>query len=120
MNSKAVKSKQLGLSFIGLLFVAGILGFLGILAAQAVPTVIEFQSIKKATHKAANEGATPADVRRIFDAAGAIDDFKSISGKDLDVTKAGDKVVVSFAYPKEIHIGGPAYLLMKYAYTTAK
>jgi preprotein translocase subunit SecF len=120
MNAIARKHKQNGMSFIGLLIVAGFLGFFGILGAQAVPTVIEFQSIKKAALKAANEGATPADVRRIFDKSQAIDDFKAISGKDLDVTKQGDKVVVSFAYNKEIHIGGPAYLVLKYAATTAK
>ena len=38
-----------------------------------------------------------------------------ITGKDLDVTKDGDKVVVSFAYDKEIHLFGPAFLLLKYA-----
>ena len=35
------------------------------------------------------------EVRAIFDRAQAIDDFKSVSGKDLDVQKVGDKVVVS-------------------------
>lgn len=120
MNTLNLKDKQKGISFIGLLVVAGLLGFFGIIGAQVVPTVIEFQSIRKAAHKAANEGGTPADVRRIFGAAAAIDDIKSISAQDLDVTKQGDKVVVNFAYPKEIHLGGPAYLLMKYAYSTAK
>ena len=51
----------------------------------------------------------------IFDKAAAIDDIKSISGKDLDVTKEGDKVVVKFAYQREIHLVGPAYLLLKYS-----
>jgi Domain of unknown function (DUF4845) len=120
MNSKTLKSKQRGVSFFGLIIVAAILAFAGVIGAQAVPTVIEFQAIKKAAHKAANEGATPADVRRIFGAASAIDDFKSITCQDLDVTKQGDKVVVNFAYNKEIHIGGPAFLLLKYAYSTAK
>jgi Domain of unknown function (DUF4845) len=120
MNAIAGKNKQNGMSFIGLLIVAGFLGFFGILGAQAVPTVIEYQAIKKAAHKAANEGATPADVRRIFDRAQAIDDFNAVAGKDLDITKQGDKVVVSFAYIKEIHIGGPAFLVLKYAATTAK
>ncbi len=45
----------------------------------------------------------------------AIDDIKSINGKDLDISKDGDKVVVKFAYTREIHMFGPAYLLLKYA-----
>ena len=43
--------------------------------------------------------------------------FKRIApwlGKDLDVTKEGDKNVVRFSYNKEIHLAGPAYLVMKY------
>jgi Domain of unknown function (DUF4845) len=115
-----MKSKQRGISFMGLLFVGIVLAFVGVIGAQVVPTLIEFQAIRKAAHKAANEGTTPPDVRRVFDAAGAIDDFKAVTGKDLDISKVGDKVVVAFAYNKEIHLGGPAYLLLKYAGTTAK
>ncbi len=115
-----MKSKQRGISFVGLLVVGVVLAFTGVIGAQAVPTLIEFQANRKAANKAANEGTTPPEVRRIFDAAGAIDDFKAIAGKDLDITKVGDKVVVAFAYNKEIHLGGPAYLLLKYAGTTAK
>ena len=115
-----MKSKQRGISFMGILFVGIVLAFAGVVGAQVAPTVIEFQAIRKAAHKAANEGATPADVRRVFDSAAAIDDFKAVSAKDLDISKVGDKVVVAFAYNKEIHLGGPAYLLLKYAGTTAK
>ena len=31
------------------------------------------------------------------------------------ITKNGDKMLVKFAYDKEIHMFGPAYLLLKYA-----
>ena len=109
-----MKTKQLGISFIGILFVVGVLAFVGIIGAQAVPGAIEFQAITKAVTKA-KEGSTVAEVRSIFDKAAQIDDIKSIIGKDLEVTKEGDKTVVAFAYSKEIHIGGPAYLLLKYA-----
>jgi len=30
------------------------------------------------------------------------------------VTKVGDKVVVGFAYQREIHLAGPAWLTLKY------
>jgi hypothetical protein len=108
------KSRQLGMSFVGLLFVVGTLACLAILGAQAFPTVLEYQAILKATQKA-SEGNTVGEVRQIFDRAGAIDDIKSITGRDLDVSKNGDKVVVKFAYQREIHMFGPAFLLLKYA-----
>ena len=35
--------------------------------------------------------------------------------KDLDISKNGDKVLVKFAYTREIHMFGLAYLLLKYS-----
>jgi hypothetical protein len=84
-----------------------------IVGAKVVPTVIEHQAILKAVEKA-KLGNTVPEVRTIFDKAATIDDIASISGKDLDVTKNGDKVVVAFAYNKEIELFGPAFLLIKY------
>jgi hypothetical protein len=109
-----MKHQQRGISFIGVLFVCGFLVCAGILAAQVFPTLVEFQAINKAAAKA-RQGSTVAEVRSIFDKAAAIDDIKSITGKDLEVTKEGDNTVVSFAYNKEIHMAGPAYLLLKYS-----
>jgi len=114
MKQLRLQSKQSGISFIGILFVVGVLACLGVLAAQAFPTVIEYQAALKAIQKA-SAGGSVAEVRQIFQKAADIDDIRSISGKDLEVTKDGDKVIVKFAYNKEIHMFGPAYLLLKYA-----
>lgn len=110
---RASQFRQRGISFIGLLFVAVVIACVGIVAAQVVPTLIEYQAIDKAVNKA-KEGATVPEVRAIFDRSQAIDDFKSVSGKDLEVQKVGDKVVVSYAYDREIHLFGPAWLVLKY------
>ena len=106
-------SRQRGISFIGLVFVAVVLACVGVVIAQVIPTLIEWQAIDKAANKA-KEGTTVPEVRAIFDRAQAIDDFKSVSGKDLDIKKVGDKVVVSYAYEREIPLFGPAYLTLKY------
>ena len=108
-----LKSRQGGISFIGLLFFVGVLACVGILVAEAFPTVVEYQAALKAAQKASS-GNTVPEVRQIFDKAADIDNITSISGKDLDISKEGDRVVVKFAYNKEIHMFGPAYLLLKY------
>ena len=108
-----LKQRQRGLTFFGLLFVGIFLAFAGVTLAQVVPTYIEYLAVQKAVQKASG-GSTVSDVRITFDKAAQIDDISSISGKDLDVSKQGDKVVVSFAYSREIHLMGPAYLVMKY------
>jgi hypothetical protein len=108
-----MRQKQRGITFLGLVVVAGILVFGGIVGMQVFPTYIEFLAVQKAAKKAATGGTVP-EVRSIFDKAAQIDDIRTVSGKDLEVSKQGEKVVVSFAYQREIHLGGPAYLLMKY------
>ncbi len=108
------KSRQRGVSFLGLLFVGGLLAVAGVIAAQAFPTVVEYQAVVKAVNKASAGNSVP-EIRTIFDKAADIDNIKSINGKDLEITKEGEKVVVVFAYEREIHLAGPAYLTLKYA-----
>lgn len=108
-----MKQQQRGLTFFGLLIVGILLAFAGVTLAQVVPTYIEYLAVQKAAQKASS-GTTVQEVRTIFDKAAQIDDITSISGKDLEVGKEGNRVVVSFDYSREIHLAGPAYLLMKY------
>lgn len=108
------RSRQRGVSFLGLLIVGGFLAVAGVITAQIVPTAIEYQAVVKAANKA-SQGSTVAEVRSLFDKAAAIDNINSIMGKDLEVTKEGDKIVVIFAYQREIHLAGPGYLTLKYA-----
>jgi hypothetical protein len=112
MNS--FSNKQRGATLIGILFFGGILVFLGIIGAQLAPTYIEYLEIGKALNKTKDAGSAP-EVRSSFDKAAQINNIKTISGKDLVFTQDGAKTVVSYAYSKEIHLAGPAYLLMKYA-----
>ena len=108
-----MRHQQRGITFLGLIFVGAVFGSLALVGMQVFPTTVEFMSINKAVKKAA-AGSTVAEVRTIFDKAAQIDDISSIKGADLEVTKSGDKVVVNFAYQREMHLAGPAYLLLKY------
>jgi hypothetical protein len=38
-----------------------------------------------------------------------------VAGKELEITKENDKVVIRFGYEKEIELFGPVFLLIKYA-----
>lgn len=109
----SARHHQRGVTFLGLVIVGSMVIFGGITAAQVFPTYLEFIAVEKAVKKA-SAGTTVAEVQGIFDKATQIDAISSITGKDLSITKNGEKVVVSFAYQREIHLGGPAYLVMKY------
>jgi hypothetical protein len=109
------RSKQRGITFFGLVFVGVVLAVTGVVAAQVFPTLVEYQAISKAVNKVAAEGGSVIEIRSNFQRSQDIDDFKSVNPKDLEITKEGEKVVVSFHYEREIHLTGPAWLTLKYA-----
>ncbi len=111
---------QAGFTLIGLVAWAIVIALGLLLVLRVVPTVNEYYTAKRAINKAAQSGgATVADVRAAFERTRQIEySISSITGKDLVVTKHNDKVVVSFAYEKEIELFGPVYLLIKYAATS--
>jgi hypothetical protein len=113
----AGKSRQRGISFFTIIFILAVLGAVGSVALRAFPSVVEYQAALKAINRVKDE-STVAGVRNAFDRAANIDNITSISGKDLEVSKDGDRVIVSFAYNKEFHMFGPAWLTLKYEGTS--
>ena len=105
-----------GFTLIGLLTWAMVVGFLGYLAVRTLPTVIEFYPFQRAVDKiAASPPATVGEIRRAFDKQKDIDyTSTALTSSDLEITKENDRVVISFAYDKEIELIGPVSLLIKY------
>ncbi|MDE1948659.1 MAG: DUF4845 domain-containing protein [Burkholderiales bacterium] len=112
----ASAAQQRGVTLFGLLFWAIVLAMVGYVLVRTLPTVNEYLTIQRAVDKiAAEQPATVAEARQAFERQKEIEySIASISGKDLDVTKENDRVVISFAYDKEIPLWGPVYLLLKY------
>lgn len=107
---------QRGVTLIGLLLWAIIAGFVALLLIRVLPTVNEYMTIQRAVTKVAVEGGTTVpEIRSSFEKQKQIEySITSIGSKDLDITKENDKVVVSFAYDKEIELIAPVYLVIKY------
>jgi Tfp pilus assembly protein PilE len=110
-------SRQRGLSLIGLIFVGLIVVALLALGFRIVPAVIEYIAIERAVQKIKNE-TTVRDIQAAFERHRTIDDITSITSKDLDITKEGDKVVISYAYQKKIPILDNVSLVIDFAGTT--
>ncbi|QIL71966.1 DUF4845 domain-containing protein [Diaphorobacter sp. HDW4B] len=109
----APRSRQRGLSFISLVFILVVFVSIGYVATKSLPLLMEWQAVHKAVKKAAGE-TTVDGVRAAFNRAASIDDIRSISGSDLEVTKENEKVVVTYEYTKEIPLYGPASLLYRF------
>jgi type II secretory pathway pseudopilin PulG len=116
---KYTHNKKNGMTLIGLIFILAILGGIAVLGMQVVPSVVEYQSIKKAIAEAKASSTNVNEIRTSFDKQAEVGYITSISGKDLAIAKNGEDVEVSFAYDKKIHLFGPANLLLEYQGTTA-
>ena len=110
------RGSQRGVTLFGLLFWAIVLGFVGYVLVRTLPTVNEYMTIQRAVEKvAAAQPATVNEARIAFDRQKEIEySIVSVTGKDLQITKENDKVVIAFAYNKEVPIVGPVYILLKY------
>ena len=108
--------RQRGVSLLGLLLWAIVIGGLALVALRVLPTLNEYMTIQKAVDKVAAEGlSTVPEIRAAFERQKEIEySITSISGKDLAITKEDDKVVIRYAYDKEIELAAPVYLLIKY------
>lgn len=120
MNSaprRAPPARQRGITLIGLLFWAVIIASIALVVMKVLPSVNEYYTIQKSINKLAHEGgSTVPEIRTAFDRQRDIEySIQSISGKDLDISKENDKLVVRFAYDKEILLVEPVYLLIKYS-----
>jgi hypothetical protein len=109
------RRRQRGITLFGLLFWAVVVGFVSLVGIKVLPTLNEYFTIKRTVNKIATEGSTVPEIRAAFERQKDIEySITSISAKDLGITKENDKVVVSFAYDKEVEIVAPVFLLIKY------
>ena len=110
--------RQRGMSLIGLIFVGLIVVFLLILGSKVVPAVVEYIAIERAVQKIKNEASTVRDIQTAFERHRTIDDITSITAADLDITKEGDKIVISYAYQKKIPVLDNVSIVIDFAGTT--
>ena len=118
MNSPAGGSRapQRGVTLIGLVLWAIIIGAIALVGLKVFPTVNEYWTILRAVNKIAGENpATVQEVRSAFEKQKEIEySISSIEGKDLAVTKENEQLVIRFAYDKEVELVSPVFLLIKY------
>lgn len=115
-QSQTLSRRQRGVTLLGLMFWAVLIGVVAMLVLNVLPTVNEYATIQKAVTKLAKEGGgTVPEIRAAFERTKQIEySINSISGKDLEITKENEKLVIRFAYDKEIPLFEPVYLLIKY------
>jgi hypothetical protein len=114
--SSARARRQRGVTLIGLLFWAVVVSTVGLIALKVLPSLNEYFTIQRAVNKlAANSPGSVPEIRNAFERQKDIEySISSISGKDLEITKENERVVIKFGYDKEIELIAPVYLVIKY------
>ena len=115
-----MRNKQTGVSLSGLIIVFVILIFIALLGFKVGPAVAEFFTAKKIITQIAQEkrGAGVAEIRKAWETKTMIDDIKTISAADLEITKDGSDVLISFAYKKEVPLFANIGLYIDFAATS--
>lgn len=116
-TAPAARPGQRGITLLGLLFWAVVVAAAALVVMRVVPTINEYFTIQRTVDKVAKEGgSTVPEIRAAFERQKQVEfAIVSISGNDLSITKENDKIVVSFAYAKEIELVAPVSLLIRYS-----
>jgi hypothetical protein len=118
IEPQAPPRRQQGLSLVSLIFLGLVAIVLLTIGFKMVPALIEYLAIDRAIQKIKNEGSTVHELRGAFDKYATIDDIKSISGKDLDITKDADGVVISYAYSYSVPLADNVRLVIDFSGST--
>ncbi len=105
---------QRGVSMLGILAICVIIVIVAILALKITPAYIEFGTVKTAM-LASTGGKTVHDIQAAFQRNADINSISVISGKDLDITKEGNNIVVGFHYDKKIPLFANVSILIEFA-----
>ncbi len=115
---RAMPAGQRGLSLVSLIFLGVIAILLLTIGFKVVPSLLEYLAIDKAVQRIKNEGSTVREIRSAFERYATIEDIKSISSKDLDITKDADGVVISYAYSYSVPIADNVRIVIDYSGST--
>jgi hypothetical protein len=111
---------QRGMSMLGILFICVAIVLVAIGALKIVPTYMEFRSIKAAAIAARDGGKTVVDIQKAFDRYANVNDISTIAGKDLEISKEGNDIIVAFKYDKKIPLFANVSVLIEYAGSSDK
>lgn len=97
---------QRGISLSGVMMGAVILGLVALVGMRVAPPWMEYGKVVKAVKATASDSslkeASVSQVRTSFQKRAEIDDIKSVSPDDLEITKENGLLVISFSYQQKV------------------
>ena len=113
-----MRNKQSGVSFLLVFLIGVMLALIAVGAMKIGPAYTEFATAKSAiTAIAAGEGRTGSvnEIRKAFNRRSAIDNITVLTAEDLEISKDGGDVVISFAYSKKVPLFSNVSVVIEFA-----
>jgi len=109
-------NRQRGVALSGLMFWGVIIALVAVLGMKAGPEYLNYFSVLKAVKSiAANStGKTVPEIRAAYGKQMDSGYFKTVEPGDLDISKEGNDVVISFAYESRIPLFANISLLIDF------
>lgn len=102
-------NRQRGVTFIGMVLIAGLLVFAAIIGLKLIPAYIEYATVvnilRDIAHSPEGRGS-PKDIQTSFKKHAQIDNIETVKADDIEVDKEGDQVVLRANYSVKIHLFG--------------
>lgn len=114
-------NRQRGVALSGLLLWGFVIALVALLAIKVAPEVIDYYKIQKDVKAvaAAAGGQTVPEIRKAFERYAEVDQIKTLTPADLDISKEGNEVVIEFAYEKRIPLFANVSLLIDFRGSSA-
>ena len=99
---------QRGLTLTGFMVTAVILVILALLGFKIMPSYMEYYTIQRQIRIVANEvgAADRRAIENAFDRRADVENITAITGKDLEITKDGDGVIITAEYAVKVPLVG--------------
>jgi len=117
-----MRNSQRGVSFLVVFLIFVMVALAAVGAMKLWPAYSEFGTAKNAIVAiAASEGRTGnvAEIRKAFDRRANVDNITAVTPGELEITKDGGEVVISFAYSKKIPMFANVSVCVDFAASTA-
>ncbi|MBI5920120.1 MAG: DUF4845 domain-containing protein [Betaproteobacteria bacterium] len=110
--------RQRGIGVLSLLIGGGMLFFVSLLGMKVAPDVLGYftvlKNVKATAHDPGNSGANVSQIRSAYRTRTQVEGGSSVTAEDLEITKEGNEIVISFAYSTKIPLFANVSLMIDF------
>src|SRR5205823_3013144 len=110
------RHRQSGLTIVGFVFVAAVVLSIAMIGFRVLPSYIEYFSVEKTLRQTltnARDNPTLDQLRKDFDLKASPDYTDSVRGRDLELTREGNALVLTASWTSTLHLVGNVSILLE-------